>query len=79
MTFTRAELTQRLAALDAAIPRLRADHPDDAAFWNAFVRETDFATECAGSGDFDWVNDAIDNLLRKHGEDVRRDESPVDG
>jgi hypothetical protein len=79
MAFTRAELTKRLAVLDAAIPRLRADHPEDADFWNAFSSETDFATECAGSSDYDWVNAAIDDLLRKHGEDVRTDEPPVDG
>ncbi|NID14379.1 hypothetical protein [Luteibacter yeojuensis] len=79
MAFTREQLTARLEALDGALPRLRAEYPDDDEFWNAFASEADFAIECAGSDDYDWVNAQVDALLHKHGIEVRGDESPTDG
>lgn len=75
----RNELAVRLAALDAAIPKLVAAHPDPDEFWNAFAGEADFATEAASAADYDWVNLEVDKLLRKHGVDVPTDEPPVDG
>lgn len=79
MAFTREQLAERLRALDAALPRLCAEYPDPDEFWNAFASEADFATECAGEEDYDWVNAQVDALLRKHGVEVPTDESPTDG
>ena len=37
MPITWPDLDQRVAALRAAIPRLRAEYPDEGDFWDAFA------------------------------------------
>ena len=75
----RHGLMARLDELDKKLPSLKTQYPDMDDFWNAFAGESDFATECAGSDDYDWVNERVDELLRKHGIAVPGDSSPVDG
>ena len=73
MPMTRTQLEERLKRLDVTVGELQA------AFWSAFAAETDFATEEAGADDVAWVNDQIDDILRKHNIAVPEDEAPVDG
>lgn len=51
---------------------------DDREFGNALSKKMDFAAECGGSSDVERVNSAIDNMLRKNGQDVRPGDPPGD-
>lgn len=65
---SRAELTTRLAALDTAIPQLRAKVPDDREFWKALSEKMDFVAECDGSSDIEWGQ----YCHRRHAAQTRR-------
>lgn len=67
MTKTRAELDAVLDGLDSAIPRLKAECPDEGEFWSAFAGMADDAFEHASARDFAYVSERVDAILAKHG------------
>ena len=70
---TRAELTDLLDALEAAMPALVRDNPDAADFWPAFAGQADVIEDSAESGeDARYVQDRIDHLLANHGHSMLR-------
>lgn len=60
---TRRELEQALDALEARIPRLQAEHPDDGDFWSAFAGESDLIEDGATGDDCLYVSQRIDAML----------------
>lgn len=67
MSHTRAELESQLAALGRSVLKLLAEHEDPENFWPAFAGEADVIADGAAPGDFDWVQQQIDEILRRHG------------
>ena len=60
------ELTQQLDALEATLPDLLRDHPDEDDFWCAFAGETDHIEDHAGDH-CGFVRGRIDAMLARHG------------
>lgn len=75
---SRSQLEDLLAKLDAELPSMIRDHPDDADFWPAFAGEADVIEDAADAADYDWAMNAIDALLVKHGRPPIRDIPPTD-
>lgn len=71
MTYTRAELETELAALERAVVQLLAEHEDPAEFWPAFAGEADDFTSRVGPADWDWADERLEDILRRHGAPVR--------
>lgn len=67
MTLTRPELQIRLNALEARLPALVREYPEHADFWPAFAGMADDIVEAAGADDCDWVDDRLEEMLRRHG------------
>lgn len=63
---TQAALIAQLDELEATLPTLRAEYPDDGDFWMAFAGQADVIADNAGefSG---VVSKRIDDMLAKHG------------
>lgn len=64
---TRAQLEAELAKLDALIPELKADYPDEADFWAAFASLADAIGEGIGQEHCAWWSDQLDQLMARHG------------
>lgn len=64
---TRAQLEAELAKLDALIPELKADYPEDADFWPAFACLADAIAERVGAEDCRWWGEQLDQLMGRHG------------
>ena len=60
---TRSELEQALDALEARVPQLQAEFPDDGDFWCAFAGEADHIEDSANAEDCDYVSQRIDAML----------------
>ena len=71
MTHTRAELEKELAALEQAVVQLLAEHEDPAEFWPAFAGEADDFVSRVGQADWDWADEHLKDILRRHGAPVR--------
>jgi hypothetical protein len=68
MTLTRAELTTRVDALDAALPGMIADYPDESDFWSAFAGEAEVIEDRAHADDFEYLQERIDAMLMRVGK-----------
>jgi hypothetical protein len=64
---SKVELSAMLEALEASIPTLLAQHPDDSAFWPAFAGEADAIEETAAAEDYEFVRSRLDCILGSHG------------
>lgn len=71
MAYTRIELETELAALERAVVQLLAEHEDPAEFWPAFAGEADDFTSRVGPADWDWADERLEDILRRHGAPVR--------
>jgi hypothetical protein len=71
MTYTRAELEKELAALEQAVAQLLAEHEDPAEFWPAFAGEADDFVSRVVPADWDWADERLEDILRRHGAPVR--------
>lgn len=71
MTYTRAELETELAALERAVVQLLTEHEDPTEFWPAFAGEADAFVSCVGPADWDWADERLEDILRRHGAPVR--------
>jgi FAD/FMN-containing dehydrogenase len=58
-------LADALDRLEALLPQLIADHPDEADFWPAFAGFADLIEDSASAQDFYAVHDRIDRMLRQ--------------
>ena len=67
MSLPRPTLQQHLNELEARLPALMRDYPDQADFWPAFAGQADAIADAAGPGDVDWVQERLDDMLRHHG------------
>ncbi len=63
---TEADLIQQLDALEAQLPQMIRDHPDDGDFWCAFAGEADAIEDNAGDHG-PLVIERITGMLAKHG------------
>lgn len=59
-------LNAQLEALEAGLPVLIAQHPDDADFWPAFAGQADVIEDAAGDHGL-WVHARIAQMLAQHG------------
>lgn len=66
MTRSRADTTLLLDALEASLPGLLAQYPDDGDFWSAFAGEADVIEDGADIEDERFVRGRIDAMLAKH-------------
>lgn len=66
MDLTRAQLEAELAKLDALIPELKADYPDEADFWPAFACVADAISERVTEGHCQWWSEQLDRLMARH-------------
>lgn len=71
MTHTRIQLEQEPAALELAVVRLLAEHEDPAEFWPAFAGQADAFIANGGPADWDWADEQLEDMLRRHGAPVR--------
>lgn len=71
MNPTRPELEKELAALEQAVVKLLAEHEDPADFWPAFAGEADDFVARVGPADWDWADERLEDILRRHGAPVR--------
>lgn len=71
MTHTRIQLEQELAALEQLAARLLAEHEDPAEFWPAFAGPADAFIANGGPADWDWADEQLEDMLRRHGAPVR--------
>lgn len=71
MIYTRAELETELAALEQLAIKLLAEHEDLAEFWPAFAGEADDFASRVALTDWDWVDERLADILRRHGAPVR--------
>jgi len=75
---TTQELESKLALLDQQMDQLIKDHPDDGDFWCAFAGLADEIGDEANPDQYDWAQERIDAILRKHGKAVPGDLPPSD-
>lgn len=68
---TRTELETELAALEQLAVKLLAEHEDPAEFWPAFGGEADDFASRVGPADWDWADERLADILRRHGAPVR--------
>lgn len=59
----RSEIEQALDALEAKVPQLQAEYPDEDDFWSVFAGEADVIEDSAGASDCDYVSQRIDAIL----------------
>jgi hypothetical protein len=71
MTYTRAELEKELAALEQLAVKLLAEHEDPTYFWDTFAEEADHFTASVAPADWDWADERLADMLRRHGAPVR--------
>lgn len=64
---TRADLDQRLDALEASLPGMIAEYPDDGDFWMAFAGEADCIQDITPSAHCKHFHERISEMLGKHG------------
>ena len=57
-----------LDKLEATLPDLIVQYPDEADFWSAFVGEADEIAESASPGDSDYARGRIDCMLKNAGK-----------
>lgn len=63
---TRDQLQAELAKLDALIPELKADYPEEADFWAAFACLADAIGERVGESRCQWWSEQLDRLMSRH-------------
>jgi len=73
----RLALQAMLKELDASMPTMMAEHPDDE-FWMAFAGPADEILDSAGAAEYDWAAGQLDEILRRHGKPVSPDDPPTD-
>lgn len=56
-----------LDELEAKIPQLQAENPDDDGFRNAFAGEADMIEDNASAADYEYVRGRIDCMLKNAG------------
>jgi len=61
-----ANIIAQLDALEASLPDLRADHPEEDEFWMAFAGKDDVIQDNAGEHSA-MVSKRTDDMLVKHG------------
>jgi hypothetical protein len=66
MERTRAQLEAELAKLDAMIPELKADYPEEADFWPAFACLADAIGGRVTEEHCDWWSAELDRLMARH-------------
>lgn len=71
MTYTRIELETELSALERLVVQLLAEHEDPAEFWPAFAGQADDFVSRVGPADWDWADERLADILRRHGAPVR--------
>lgn len=64
----RKGLEAKLAELQAKLPELVKQHPDEDEFYPAFVAEAEAITAHASSRDLEWVETEIAKLLANVGK-----------
>lgn len=67
MATTRADLDKRLDTLEAMLPELIQDNPDDGDFWAAFAGEADVIEDLAAPEDAAHVRGRLDCMLGSKG------------
>lgn len=60
---TRAQLDQMLDALDAQLPEMLEQNPDDGDFWAEFAGHADVIDDAARHEDCDYVTKRLDVMI----------------
>ena len=77
MTYnTRIELETELAALEQMVVKLLAEQ-DPTVFWDTFAEEADHFASRAAPADWDWADERLADMLRRHGAPVRGASRPT--
>ncbi|WP_017463515.1 hypothetical protein [Dyella ginsengisoli] len=71
MMHTRAELEAELAALEQMVVQLLAEQEAPADFWDTFAEEADHFASRVAPADWDWADERLADMLRRHGAPVR--------
>lgn len=78
MPLARTKLDEMLDGLQAALPKMIADYPDDDLFWPYFSGHADVIESSSSEGDYPYVRARIAGMLHTIGK-VRAEDSGRNG
>lgn len=71
MTYAHAELETELAALERRVVQLLAEQEGPTYFWDTFAEEADHFAASVAPADWDWADERLADMLRRHGAPLR--------
>jgi hypothetical protein len=67
MHLSRPDLDRMLGSLEALLPTMVRDHPDDGEFWSTFTEESQHIEDLAAPADPEHVRSRINCMLGSNG------------